>query len=324
MFLGRGKETKMKKLFVLALTIILTACGTATPKTVDTTGIPAVDLGPKVVIDSPANGTHAQMKGLVIQMHVTDPLGVARGEISANSQVIDIVEAPGHGKPTEVLTYAWQPKAPGDYQIGIRAQNTMGTWGAPVTLQVTIVEPTSTQKVETATVSIPTATATSKPPTENPQTPSPSPSLTITPTVSATNTPGGASTDPGSYGTSLMFSFTALHFYSANSSCYPNDSGMTVIVSDMTNVANVFAFFAMTDTGVYHFPDHRWTTGMWMWQTNPGSPYFWRKITSKSIIADVPYYPNYVLYQFIATDRYGGIVARSPIYRDMSIVQCKP
>jgi hypothetical protein len=79
----------------------------------------------------------------------------------------------------------------------------------------------------------------------------------------------------------------------------------------------------MTDTGVYHFPAHRWTDGLLLWQTAPGANSFWHKITSKTIIDEIPYYPNYVLYQFVATDISGNIVARSQVYRDMSIVECK-
>jgi hypothetical protein len=313
----------MKKIFTFALGLVLTAC-TAAPKTVETPGAAGVDRGPAVVIDSPANGTIAQLNTLVIQAHASDPLGVARGEISANNQILGIIEAPGHGKTTETLTYSWQPRGPGDYQIGLRAQNTYGTWSPVALVHVVISEPTMAVKVEpTAPASlIATATATTTMVVPTQLAPTASPTVSVTQTVTA-EPPPYTNADTGGYGISMLYSFSALHFYAQDANCFPNDSGLTVIVSDATNVYNVFAYFAMTDTGVYHFPDHRWTTGLWMWQSAPGSQYFWRKITSKTIIAEVPYYPNYVLYQFVATNRYGTIIGRSPIYRDMSIVACK-
>jgi hypothetical protein len=309
----------MKKVLAFVLGIALTACAATPPKAA---GTPGADRGPVVVFDSPADGTVARMDAVVIQAHADDPIGVARGEISANNQILDIVESPGHGlKNAEVITYSWQPRAPGEYQIGIRAQNSVGTWGSAVFLRVVISEPTALPKAATPTEIIASPTVTAMVATDTTPTPTPSLTPTLTPTI--TVAPVVPYTDPDTFGVSMWSSFTALHFYPANSNCYPNDSGMTVSVSDMTNVAYVFAFFTMTDTGVYHFPAHHWTDGLIMWQSAPGSNYFWRQITSKSIIADVPYYPNYVLYQFVAINRMGTIVARSPIYRDMSIVQCK-
>jgi hypothetical protein len=303
----------IKKFFLAAAVLVLAACQAA-PQAKEVT--PTPDHGPITVIDSPTEGALLMLDNIIIQAHADDAQGVARGEVSVGGEVIALIESAHPGQPAAVFTLPWRPTGPGDVRIEIRAQNMAGTWGALATRRVTITAPTATHEVATPTITGTPVLSTS------------APTVTSTPVI-PTPTPGPVTTEapvtpmPELNSSIFSFSFSALHFYPRNAKCLPNDSGLTVNITNMTNVANVFAFFAMTDTGVYHFPAHRWTTGLLLWQSAPGSSYFWHKITSETIIDEVTYYPNYVLYQFVATDFNGTIIARSPIYRDMSIVECK-
>jgi hypothetical protein len=315
---GKKEIYPMKKIIVLvlglALGLAIAACQAA-PAANNAT--PTPDRGPLSAVDSPLEGALLPQDTVMIQAHADDAQGVARGEISVGGQVIGVVESPNPGQPAAVFTLPWRPDVPGEYKIEVRAQNMTGTWGAKAARRIIISEPADTPTPKT----LPTETATKVVAT---QAPTETPTIVI-PTATSTQA-AGVTPEPALPvldNSIFNFSFSALHFYPANSKCLPNDSGLTVVITNMTNVANVFTFFAMTDSGVYHFPAHHWTSGLLMWQSTPGGNVFWHKIDSKSIISYVDYYPNYVLYQFVATDRNGTIVARSQIYRDMSIVKCK-
>jgi hypothetical protein len=297
----------MKKIILLALFSMLAACQA---NGVTATSTPSEDTGPITVIDFPASGASLPFGDVVIQAHADDPLGVTHGEISIDNLVLANVESLHLGERTALFSYSWHPGSAGEFSLSVRAQNTAGTWGAPATVQIALSSPTPTATempptpttTPTALLATPTQTPTIPPPTSTTVVTS-KPLITLTPTLS---------------GPTLTPSFTALQFYAAGSKCYPQDSGMTVEVSDLSKVAGVMVFFMLVnpDTG----ETTAWTGGYSLYFAAGNR--FYQTLTSANIFSRMPWLPAKVWYQFVAIDKDHLVIQRTQVYGDMTILKC--
>jgi hypothetical protein len=139
-------------------------------------------IGPTAWIDTPLNQSMLPLAPVQIVAHGYDAGGVAKFEISVNGSLVNTLPPMDANGKLYMTQENWTPPGNGNFTLSVRAQNTAGAWGAPVSVVITIGNSTAT----------PTTTAT---PVANTPSPSPSPmasastSPTLTMTVTATLRP---------------------------------------------------------------------------------------------------------------------------------------
>jgi hypothetical protein len=196
------------------LIVLLSACEpTPTPAFLST--------GPQSWIDAPLNGNVFPLAPLEIVAHSADLNSIVQMELAVGEDVIDTQPNADIKQTLMTMKKSWQPPAPGDYMLRVRAQDTTGAWGdyaqTIVTIQATTVNPTSVAPLPRVA---PSAT-----PTIKPGAPTPSatvrrtsttivrtPTRTFTPIPRNTSTPTRTSTPRppvGCSGTPVIASFSA-------------------------------------------------------------------------------------------------------------------
>jgi hypothetical protein len=124
---------------VLIFILILAACNV--PKAAQYVEVALVDNPvPQAWVDAPLDNSVLPLAPYEIVFHITDQEEVARGELSINNQVVATLDNPQAGKKLATLKYAWNPTAPGEYLLSVRAQGTSGDWGPVATSKVFIGE----------------------------------------------------------------------------------------------------------------------------------------------------------------------------------------
>lgn len=126
---------------------------------------PAADGGPdgmgglQTWIDAPLHDSTLLLAPVEIVLHAADPGGVAMVELSINGEVLS--RRPPDDTSAALVTHriAWEPAAPGEYDLTARAQNSAGAWSAVATSHVTVVGPEALTEVEPILVITPTPTA---------------------------------------------------------------------------------------------------------------------------------------------------------------------
>jgi hypothetical protein len=189
---------------------------------------------------------------------------------------------------------AWNPPAPGNYTLRVRAQEGQGAWSDYAVANVTILGPTQTPTIT------PTATAITITPTPVTNTPTP---LTITPTP-LTPTPTTPSSNP------FTPSVSTNQFYYG--SCSPNSVTVGVQVEGLTGVNSVILFQMLQGQD--------WDDGTSM--APQGKGIYVVTITGNSVPAHANYSQVNWIYEFVATDRSGQVIGRSPRYTDVNLGKC--
>jgi len=163
----------MKRNFlpILLLAVLISACGGRLPASPTPTA-PAVSQFPQAWIDSPLNGSTLPLGEVEIVSHAASLAGIAQVELSVNDVVIRTDANPSPSETLNLVRQIWLPGDQGNYQISVRAKNTLGEWSAPSKINV-IIQGVPTQ--------IPTVTL--------PLTPTPTSSATATVTPSETPSP---------------------------------------------------------------------------------------------------------------------------------------
>ncbi|MDR3576067.1 MAG: hypothetical protein P4L50_19550 [Anaerolineaceae bacterium] len=150
--------------------MILSACNL--PAQAGDTGV-----GPTAWIDTPLNQSMLPLAPVQIVAHGYDAGGVAKFEISVNGNLVNTLPPIDANGKLYMTQENWNPPGNGNFTLSVRAQNTAGAWGAPVSVVITIGNSTAT----------PTPTATLSTNTPSP-TPSPLASASSSPTLTTTVT----------------------------------------------------------------------------------------------------------------------------------------
>ncbi len=114
--------------FLFLLTFVWVAVGCA-PQS-DSGG------GPQAWIDAPLEGMQLPLAPYEVVAHAEDPSGIAQFEFKVNDNVI--ATTGGEAGSLSTVRQIWDPSAPGDYVITVRAQSASGSWGSDAVAHVTI------------------------------------------------------------------------------------------------------------------------------------------------------------------------------------------
>ncbi|NMB53362.1 MAG: hypothetical protein GYA15_01560 [Leptolinea sp.] len=126
--------------------------------------------GPAAWIDRPLEGDVVPTsQSVTILAHASDADGVARFEFFASDSQLSVV--PAGDKRLGKASLEWQPPAPGDYLLGVRAEDSAGNKGAMATVRITV-----------SGASGETITPTPAPASEESPTPTPAPARVDSPT----------------------------------------------------------------------------------------------------------------------------------------------
>jgi hypothetical protein len=194
------------------------------------------------------------------------------------------------------LRATWSPPAPGRYVLHIRAKNLQGVWGAYAEAAVTVGGETPTPSATPAATETSTATA--------------GPTSTSTPTA----TPEALVFFPG-------ISANEFHYVAQNvPECSPLQLILTVKVSDPARAKGMLLFFHLQDKA--GGGSSAWNSGIPMGALADGS--YSKIVASEDIDGYTDYLSAWFIYQFVATDGAGNVVARSDVYRDVTLSMCPP
>lgn len=158
---------QIRLIFLFGMLLLVAACGSQTG--------PA--SGPQVWIDAPLNGMALPLAPYEIVAHADDPGGIAKFEFIVNGSVI--ASMAGTSGSLSVGRQMWNPPAPGEYVISVRALGISGSWGTPAQVKITVGE------IEAALTSTPLPTSTSEPSATMTSTATPSLTATATATVTS-------------------------------------------------------------------------------------------------------------------------------------------
>lgn len=147
----------MQKIHSICLVSILVAM-TITGCSPDTGG-----PGPRVWIDSPLDGSNADMAPLVVQSHAASAGGTAQVVLLVNDAQVSVDNSSDPAEDLAAFNQVWSPDAPGDYTLQVVATDHDGNQGRSNRVTVHIgAGPTSTPPADLtppdAITSTPTAT----------------------------------------------------------------------------------------------------------------------------------------------------------------------
>jgi hypothetical protein len=293
----------MKRLSILLLSVVfflvLSACSSAPPAGAAS---PTPGQGPQVSFSAPVPGATVPLGPVQVILLSEDPLGTKQVEILVNGESAATIPSPDSTRPAVVLEYDWQPSAPGKYVLQAHGQNTAGIWGSFVSLELNVAEgePTATSTPPEAATEAPTEIIAT--PTE-----------TETPLMSTTLPP----TQTGS-GITLETSVAYNQMYVADSSCGTTTNLATASVSPADSVFSVLLFFRVGNKAGTEWKT--WTKGLALGPNGSGK--FYILFTTRNIADPVPWVPAKVNYQFVAIDKSGNALYRTPVYTALSIIKC--
>jgi hypothetical protein len=294
----------MKRLSILIglafLSIAVSACSTAAP--VALAGSPTVDQGPRVTFAAPAPGATVPFGPVQLLLLSEDPRGTAQVEVLVNGESAVTIPSPDTSKSAVVLQYSWQPPASGNYVLQAHGQNTAGTWGAFASLELTVAEAVATESVETPS-------------------PFPAPTNTsIVATATRTETAIVATTapvTPTNSGITLKTTLSYTQMYVADAPCGTTTNMATATVTPADSAYSVLIFFRLgTKDGTAFKPWKGWALG----PNGPGK--FYLLFTTRHIALPMPWVPSQVWYQFVAINKSGEALYRTPVYTNLSIIKC--
>lgn len=183
---------------------------------------------PQAWIDAPLDESRLPLADVEIVFHITDARQVMAGELRINDQVMAALPNPDPTDKLVTLKYLWQPTAPGRYILGVRAQNTGGTWGPVAESVVLIGEATDSPAVER------TATLT--------------PAITLAPTGTNTATPTPTETPTSTLSPTAGFSDISITpdrvYYGV---CSPDEVRVSAKAVDPTGITAVVLFYRLRD-----------------------------------------------------------------------------
>jgi hypothetical protein len=284
---------------IVLVSLLLVSC--AGMKLANPTAATAADMGPRVSFASPASGATVPFGPVQVLLLSEDPLGTAQAEVLVNGESAAMIASPDSSRAAVVLEYSWQPAAPGKYVLQAHGQNTAGTWGAFVSLELTVAEGGTVGPVESSTPtegSTEIAATTTK--TETPLMPTPLP-------LTATNS-----------GITLQGNLSFLQMYAADAPCGTTTNTATATVSPADSAFSVLLFFRIGNREGTEFKP--WTKGLALAPNGPGK--FYNFFTTRHIANPVPWVPAQVYYQFVAIDKKGTRLFATPVYTNLSIIKC--
>jgi hypothetical protein len=161
---------QIRLIFWFGILILATACGSPV----------AATSGPQVWIDAPLNSMALPLAPYEIVAHADDPGGIAKFEFTVNGSVI--ASTAGTSGSLSIGRQVWNPPAPGEYVIEVRALGISDSWGPSAQVKVTVGE------IEATLTSTPLFTSTLEP--------SATMISTATPLLTATATATGTSSMP--------------------------------------------------------------------------------------------------------------------------------
>ncbi len=287
-------------LFSAIFILALSACSSGIP--VKSAGSPTPDQGPRVSFSAPSAGASLPLGPVQVILLSEDPLGTAQVEILVNGESAATIQSPDSSRSAVVIEYGWQPSAAGKYVLQAHGQNTGGTWGAFTSLEVNIAEG---EPVATATEEAPTTEA----PTE------------LIPTATKTATAIIGTPEPTATANSGITLVTALSYtqmYVADAPCGTTTNMATATVSPAGSVYSVLLFFKIGNKAGTEF--RPWTKGLALGPNGPGK--FYILFTTRHIAMPVPWVPAQVWYQFVAIDKKGAALYRTPVYTNLSVIKC--
>ncbi len=249
----------------------------------------AENNSPQAWVDAPLNNSTLPLAPYEIVFHITDQQEVTQGELSINNQVVASLPNPQAGKKLATLKYAWNPSAPGEYLLGVRAQGSSGNWGPLTTSKVFIGEPTTTV---TMTIT-PTGSET--------------PTVTPTPTLTPTATP------------TLLAGFNSVSaspnaVYSGN--CTPNQVTISAQTTQTTGITAVILFYRLRDSG----STSEWLNSSMNLQA-PGQ--YIKSINVASAASDLgrSNQSGTLDYQLVIQQQNGDLI-RSQVYSNVEVAAC--
>jgi len=92
--------------------------------------------GPQAWIDAPLEGMQLPLAPYEVVAHAEDPSGIAQFEFKVNDNLL--ATTGGEAGSLSTVRQMWDPSAPGDYVITVRAQSASGGWGSDALVHVTI------------------------------------------------------------------------------------------------------------------------------------------------------------------------------------------
>ncbi|BBB47089.1 hypothetical protein Pelsub_P0316 [Pelolinea submarina] len=243
-------------------------------------------------IDSPANGSTLAMGSVDISYHASSTEGVSAVELSIDGNVVSSIATPGSDQKVVALKYTWQPTQSGSHTIGVRAQNTAGTWSDYVTTMVSIAAAEEPQAAE------PQAAV------EN------TPEPTITPKVEATATPD------------VLTIFDIKHdktkFYYGSNKCGSHELTISARVTQPEDVYALILFIRFADKESAAFT--KWDSGRAM--SKKSGDLYSVTLTSTKVTNYNAYEFAVMRYQIVAQDKAGNSIARTEVMEDLNIEVC--
>jgi hypothetical protein len=297
----------MKRLSALLSLLILscafTACSLAAPAAGTASATP--DPGPRVSFASPKGDVPVPLGTVQVFILSEDALGTAQVEVLVNGESAATIPSPDTSRPAVVVEYDWTPPAAGDFVLQAHAQNTAGTWGAFQSLQVTV----SAEGGQPAATAAPTEASTEAP-TEIVATPTKTETPLMATIAPPTATPNSGITVEGT--------LSYLQMYAADATCGTTTNMAVATVSPANSVYSVLLFFRLgTKDGSAWKP---WTKGLALGPNGPGK--FYILFTTRMFANPMPWDRAQVWYQFVAIDKKGAALYRTPVYTNLAVIKC--
>jgi hypothetical protein len=84
---------------------------------------------PVAWIDKPLDGSALPLAPVEVISHAADPSGIVQFELRVNGTVVGTGANLDASSALATIDQTWNPPAPGDYTVEVRAQNSDGIWG---------------------------------------------------------------------------------------------------------------------------------------------------------------------------------------------------
>lgn len=243
-------------------------------------------------VDAPLEGTILTLPvSYTLVCHGSDPFGVQALDFSIDEQVLETVPNPDPDSTLFNASTLWEPVEPGTYTVHCRAENSSGEWSEYAVSRVLVVAEIDAVSPVLTILPTPTPTATSTP--------------TLTPTTALTFT-----------------SQVSTYIFEYQHDCVPNPAQVTIIamLSSTADVESVYLFFRLEsgELGV----TTEWNTGVVMSKGTSGysTTIAWDVIPQ---LSQVKWSSAVFAYQFVVVDQNEVILARSQVFRDITLRPCE-
>ncbi len=162
---GRARSLAVLRLWgvVAVAGLALSGCG----------GSGGGGAGLQAWFDAPMNDSVHPVAPMEIVLHAADPGGVAMVEVSVNGEVLSRRPPDDISNPLVTFRADWDPQAPGEYLLAVRAQNHAGVWSAESSTSVTLTGPAT--RVQQPPLVTPRPSRTPPPAVEPTRRPTPAP-----------------------------------------------------------------------------------------------------------------------------------------------------